>query len=307
MKPSQMKPPLNKHIHILPLFILLILDILVILSLLIFSSGCSKIQNLFSSKDASNITTVKRQDLIQKVSMGGMIEPKRKTLITAPYNGYIKQMFVKIGDKLNKGDPIVSITQTADSNDTVYPIRAPYAGTVVQIKHYEGEFIKEADTTDYIVRIDDSSKLFVISSIGEIDRIKIKEGQDAIVKLTAVGDRTFKAVIRYLALSSLEKDRWEKATLADYTIRLEILDKDPVLLSGMSVIFDIITNKKTNVLTLAHEFIYKEENNYYVITAAGIRKDIKVGIQNEEFFEIIEGVSEGEKIKGVDFTKLIKN
>ncbi|MBF0298182.1 MAG: efflux RND transporter periplasmic adaptor subunit [Oligoflexia bacterium] len=314
-----LKKPLNNNnnINIIIIYSKSLLKILLLISFLfsinIFNIGCSKIKtSLDKSTDKSSkekdIIKVKKQDLIQKVSMGGSIEPKRRTLITAPYNGYIKQLFVKMGDKLQKGNPIVSITQTADSTDTVYPIRAPYAGTVVQIKLNEGEFAREADTENYIVRIDDLSKLYVNATIGEIDRIKIKLGQEAIVKLTAISNRTFKAVISYLSLASQEKkDRWDRAALSDYIIRLEILDTDPILLPGMSVIFDIISNKKSNVLTLPHEFIYKEDNNYYVIMSDGSKKDIKVGTQNEEVFEITEGLKEGDQVKMIDFTKLVQN
>jgi hypothetical protein len=61
------------------------------------------------------------------------------------------------------------------------------------------------------------------------------------------------------------------------------------------------------VLTLGHEFIQKENENYFVILKNGDRQNIKVGIQNESVFEILEGLNEEQEVQQVDFLKLIEN
>lgn len=246
------------------------------------------------------------------MSGGGNVEAKRKSIITAPYNGYIKKLFVKVGDKVAPGAPLVSVAQSLDSTETIFPLRSPYNGTVVQIKHYEGEFIKEADSSDFIVRVDDLSQLFVYATVPEIDRVKIKEGQEAVIKITSLADKSYKGVIRELSLASQVKDRWERTGLSDYQLRLEILNPDPTILPGMSVIFDVITNKRSNVLAIPHEYVYKNDPaatgvvTYYVIRKNGTKAEIKVGIQNEELFEVLSGIKEGDEVQMVDFSALVK-
>lgn len=271
--------------------------------------GCNKITDGEGPAN-KNVGEVIRQDVIQKISVGGTVEAKRRTLITAPYNGYIQKLFVKVGDKVKAGDPLVSVAQTSDANaETVFPLRAPYAGVVVQVHHYEGEFIKEADMTDYIVRIDDLSKMYITAMVAEVDRMKIKEGMDAIIKVTAIGDKKYNGIVRYLSLASQEKDRWERSSLADYMVRLEILDADSKIMPGLSVVFDIITNKKEKVLTISHDYVVKEGENYYVTLVDGkqSKRTIKVGLQNEDLFEVTEGLAEKDKVMSIDFSTLIKD
>ncbi len=50
--------------------------------------------------------TVVREDLIQRVTIAGEIAPLRKTIITAPYNGYVKKLFVKVGDVVIQEDEV---------------------------------------------------------------------------------------------------------------------------------------------------------------------------------------------------------
>jgi multidrug efflux pump subunit AcrA (membrane-fusion protein) len=143
--------------------------------------------------------TVVRQDVIQRVTISGNIVPFRKTVITGPYKGYIRKMYVKIGDKVKVGDPIASVSTSLTVNDPAFPLRAPFAGVVVAVDKAEGEFVKESDPTDFIARIDDLSKFYIEAVAPEIERVKIKLGQEAIVRASAILDRTYKAVVREIS------------------------------------------------------------------------------------------------------------
>ena len=69
---------------------------------------------------------------------------------------------------------------------------------------------------------------------------------------------------------------------------------------GMSVILDIETLKKDNVLKVPHEYIIKDKEGYFVFSAEGEKKEVKVGISNDSFFEVTEGISAGEQLKKID-------
>lgn len=258
----------------------------------------------FSNHKSDNGGLVVKQDLVQRVTIAGSVIPLKKTVIIAPYNGYIKKLFVKVGDQVKVGDPLVSIVQSLQNGEDSFPIRSPLNGVVVQLERSEGQFVKEGDPKEFILRIDDNSKYFILANAPEIDRVKLKTGQEVIVKVSAIVDRTYKGIIRELSLAATEKDNWRDSNSVDFAIRIEVTDSDEKLRSGMSAIIDVIASKKENVLTLRHEFIRRDEEKYFVILANGERRDIQVGIQNEEGFEIFSGLSEGEKIKQIDFTEL---
>lgn len=254
-----------------------------------------------SSQDNS---TVKRQDLVLRVTVAGTVSPRKRTIITAPYSGYVKKLYVKVGDIVKQNDPLVSVVQSLQSGEDAFPLRSPLNGQVVQVPKSEGEFVKATDTTDFILRIDDTSALFVNANAPEIDRVKLRIGQEAVIKASAILGRTYKGVIRELSLAAREKEQWSRSQVVDFPIRVEILDKDEVIQPGMTVLMDMITSKKENVLTLRHEFIRRQDGNYYVILQSGERRDIEVGLQNEEAFEIISGLKEGERVKQVDFADM---
>ena len=234
-----------------------------------------------SAKGKDGYGLVIKQDIMQRVTIAGTVTPLKKTIITAPYNGYVKKLFVKVGDKVNQGDPIVSVVQSLQSGDNPFPLRSPLTGTVVQIEKSEGEFVKEGDPKEFILRIDDSSKLYVIANAPEIDRVKVKAGQEAIIKASAILNRKYKGIIRELALAAREKEQWSRSQVVDFPIRIEIIDNDETIKAGMSVVIDVITAKKENVLTLRHEFIRRDNEKYFVVLSSGKRQDITVGIQNK--------------------------
>jgi multidrug efflux pump subunit AcrA (membrane-fusion protein) len=254
--------------------------------------------------ESAQIGKVTRGELIQRVTIAGTAEPVRSTIVAAPYDGYVKKIFVKLGDHVASGDPLVSIAQSLQSAESVFPVRAPFAGLVTQVLKTEGQFVKTGDTKDFVLRIDDMSRMFIQSNVPEIDVVKIKSGLDAVVKVSAILSRTYKGVVRDIALASSTKEQWGQRSQVDYQMKIEITNVDAQLKPGMTAIVDIITNKIENALMLPHEFIYKEGEKYYVVMKDGNHRDIKVGAQNEMDFEILSGLREGEEVRQVDFAKL---
>lgn len=248
-----------------------------------------------------------KQDLVQKITIAGTIVPFKKSVIMAPYPGYIKKLYVKIGDQVKAGDPLVSVVQSLQSNDNVYPLRAPFSGTVVQVEKSEGEFAKDGDPKEFIMRVDDSSRLFIVANTPEIDRLKVKAGQEVIIKASAIVNKTYQGIIRELSLAARSKEEWSRSQVVEFPIRIEITSADQDLKAGMSVVIDVITAKKENILTLRHEFIRREKEQYFVTLNSGERRNIKVGIQNEDGFEILDGLTEKDKIKLINFADIVEN
>jgi multidrug efflux pump subunit AcrA (membrane-fusion protein) len=247
---------------------------------------------------------VERRDLVQRVTIAGGVIPKRRTLVTAPYDGYVKQLFVKVGDEVKAGQPLVSVTQSLLSTEPVFPLRAPYAGTVVHVQKYEGENVKNADVNGFIMRVDDLSKLYVQANVPEVDRSKLKVGQETLIKASAVTHRSYKGKITELTLAPKEG---EGQNQLEYPLRIEVLDNDKSLGPGMSVVVDIITAKRDAALTLRHEYVTREPDGYFVILENGEKKKIEVGMQNEEAFEITSGLEEGQRVRQIDFAALPEN
>lgn len=264
-----------------------------------------------AEEEDSNIGVVERADLVQQVTIAGTVNPNRKTLISASYAGYVRKVYVKIGQKVRAGDPIVSLGQSlkGSSNEEIFPMRAPFDGTVVQILRTEGEYVdpqSQQGNGPALVRIDDLTQTFVDANAPEIEVGKLKQGQEVLVKASAILSKTYHGKIKSISLAAREQKEWDKSRV-EFPVNIEVTDNDGELLSGMSVVVDIITKKLTNVLTLQHEFIQQDGDQYFVITADGDRKNIEVGLRNDEAFEIKSGVDEGEEVQQTDYLSLSKD
>ncbi|MEI6790340.1 MAG: efflux RND transporter periplasmic adaptor subunit [Myxococcaceae bacterium] len=273
-------------------------------------SGCTK-----PSASSKNLGSAAYGDLIQRVTVPGVVSANKKTTFTAPYPGYVKKIYVQVGQKVSAGDPIISLVQSLrNPDDEVYPLRAPFSGTVVQILKTEGEYVEQYGTTsgmggsapaNAMVRIDDLSKLFVEATAPEIDVDKLKEGQEVLFKSSALLGHSYKGKIKSIFLAAKEQSDSDRSKV-EFAVRIEVLNADGHLKPGMSVIVDIITKQLIHVLMLRHEFIQKEGNQYFVTLQNGSKRKIEVGVQNEEVFEILKGLKEGEKVQQTDFLSIIK-
>lgn len=256
------------------------------------------------NQEAFNLIT--KQDLIQQITVAGNVTPFRKTVISPPYNAYVKKIYVKIGDVIKAGDPIISLTQSLrELGEPAFPLRAPFPGVVVQTPKSEGEYVEMNKDGNLLVRIDDMSKLFVKAEIPESDIKQIKKDQPVIVRVNGIPDRQYQGLIRTIALAAKEKPGWNPTgDRVAYDVELEITDKDQRVLPGMSAIVDIIIQKKEKVLAVPLECVRKEGEKYSVILDNGSATEIKVGMQNDRFFEVVSGLKENDKVKTIDFYSL---
>jgi multidrug efflux pump subunit AcrA (membrane-fusion protein) len=275
---------------------------------LLAASGIGLIKNS-QTPEVKSLGTVLRGDVVQRVTIAGSVSPDHKTMISAPYSAYVKKLYVEVGQHVKAGDPVVSLTQSlTGAHEDVYPIRAPIEGTVVQVLRMEGEYVDQANTNGSgigIVRIDDLTHLHIDANSPEFEVEKLKVGQDVVIKASSILGRSYKGKVKNISLAAREQKDWDKSRV-EFSVFIDVLDADPQLEPGMSVVCDIVANKVSNTLTLRHEFLQKEGDNYFVITEDGTKKPVTVGLQNEEAFEIKTGLAEGEKIRQTDFLSLAK-
>jgi multidrug efflux pump subunit AcrA (membrane-fusion protein) len=178
----------------------------------------------------------------------------------------------------------------------------------VQVLRTEGEYVEtqsQQPNGNAMVRIDDLTRTFIEANAPEIEVGKLKLGQEAIIKASAVLSRTYHGRIQHISLAAKEQRDWDRSRV-EFPILLEVADNDGQLKPGMSVVVDIITRKLSGVLLVRHEFIQQDGDRYLVVTEKGEKKPIEVGIQNEEAFEVRSGVSEGERLRQTDFLSLLR-
>lgn len=257
-------------------------------------------------KKGQRYGAVKRGDLIQRVTVSGTVHPARRTIFVAPYSGYIQRVYVKVGQKVRKGDPVISITTSLQSPEQVYPIRAPFSGTVVSLSKMEGEYVTEKDTKDIIARIDDLDHYNVIAKAPETDAARIKKNMQVEIKVNAIQKSTLKGIVRTIELAAEDADGW-KSQQSTFKVTVEIQNPPPDLRSGQTAVIDIVTERFTDVLYLEHEFINRDDDQFFVIDRAGRRRNVELGAQSDMAAEIKSGLQEGDQVEQVDFLKLLES
>jgi multidrug efflux pump subunit AcrA (membrane-fusion protein) len=255
-----------------------------------------------SPKKNERLMTVKRSDVAQRVTISGIITPLRQIGISSSYAGYIQKLYVKMGQKVKKGDPVVSITESLDSKETVYPIRAPYDGTVVAIKQMEGEPARQGDNDNFIVRIDDLSKFFVESEVPEINIPVVKVGQQASIRVIPISDKMYKGIVKLVALAPPRQNYSFDSESSAYPIKIEIINPDDKLIPGMSAVADIMIAQKKGILVLPREFVGQNGGNLpYVLLKNGDKRKVVLGTQSAEGIEVTSGLREGEVIEQINY------
>lgn len=265
--------------------------------------------NAFYFTEKSQIAetfVAKKADLIQKITIAGSVVSERTIKITAPFNGYVHKLYVNVGDKVKKGDPVVSVVRSLQSTDPVYPLRAPFEGVVVEILMREGEFVKEHDLENYLLRIDNLNKLYLLSNVAEMDHSKMRNGQSAVIKFPAILNETYSGKVEEVSLASIQQDSWAASSKVEFRTKTALSNFDERVRPGMSAILDIVTQRKDNVIVLPHEYIIKDGVNYFALIEGNKRIPITVGLQNESFFEVTSGLTEGQRVYQVDFLNMLE-
>ncbi len=270
----------------------------IIFIVLIYStlSSCEKSNNALE-----NFYQVKKGNLIQKIRIEGIVHPHKMSVIRTGFSGQIKKIFVKTGSKVKMGDPLILIVQEGQTVSDSYPIKAPFDGTIVYINVQEDEYLELKDNAN-IMRLDTLNNLHVRSKISESDINKIKNGMEAIVKMTALFNKTYNGVIEDISLSSESENNYDSSHY--FSAKIKILNPDNNIRPGMSASCEIVTLKKDNILLVPHEYIIEVNNDFFIFQKNNIKKKVTIGEQNESYFEIKEGLNEGDEIKQIDFSTL---
>lgn len=271
---------------------------------LFLCGSCTKKNSPAVPTVATERCRVEDASITQRVTTTGAIASARRWLLTPPYNGYLKKIYVKQGQTVQQDTEVALFSQTLSRDDQSFPVKAPFTGVVSHVMRNEGEALLTTDK-GYVVRLDDLSKIFVDVKLGESERGKVKLGQKAIVRVNALPNKTFNAQLEQLSLATVEGDSYREKN--DFALRAKVLDQTAELLPGMTVLMDIIIEKIEGIPTLSHECIQRDEKNTFVMLKDGTRVNIETGLQDEQRAHIKSGLKTGDVVQITDFAGLIKD
>ena len=135
----------------------------------------------------------------------------------------------------------------------------------------------------------------VTVDLSESDVVKVKPGQEVELDVSAVDNKIYKGkVVRVDSVGT------SKEGVIRYSTYIRVIDPDDNLRSGMSVDADIMTKHLDNVLVVPNSAV-KPYQGGRAVRVVGENKEIKyipvkIGIRGPEYTQILEGISEGQKV-----------
>jgi len=171
-------------------------------------------------------------------------------------------------------------------------IYAPYDGIVLSSSYEEGQYASPGMNAISVI-----SKDFIIKAdINEIDVVNIELGQDVDINLDAYYQNTIKGKITEISPIS---DNIGGVVSFEIKVKPET-ENGPELLYGLSASLEITTTSIEDVIYVPLQSIYEEDGKTYidVLTTdkSAEKTEVKTGISNYDFVEIISGLSEGDTI-----------
>jgi multidrug efflux pump subunit AcrA (membrane-fusion protein) len=171
-------------------------------------------------------------------------------------------------------------------------IKAPLSGLVTEVFVEQGEFITSGQP---IAKLVDISNLYVSATIDEVDVRKVKVGQEVRVTLDAFPNETFQGKVFEISPVISAK----KLETRTSKVKVKINPGTEGLMPGLSADIEILVGKGQNVLYVPTAVIVEKEGKKIAFVAENgkvERQEIKIGLSNWDYTEILEGLKEGQQI-----------
>ena len=184
-------------------------------------------------------------------------------------------------------------------------IVAPTQGMVVLREEYRASQKRKPRVGDILVKnqplidLPDLSSMLIKTRVREVDLFKVAVGKKAQVAIDAYPQLTFTGTVTaigVLALSDLGRSSEEKY----FEVRIALDGSDPRLRPGMTARVSILAQEAPNALTIPLYSVFNDQNAHYCYILDPQhryeKRLISLGISNEQWVEVKEGLQEGESI-----------
>jgi HlyD family secretion protein len=194
----------------------------------------------------------------------------------------------------------IAETQLKNSKEELMKteILAPFDGTVVDIGVKENDQLSAFDysskTAVYLV---DTRTVKLEGIVDEVDIYQVKVGQDTIITVDALPDVELKGKVTFI--SPLGN---QTTGVVEFPVTISLEPTETELKGGLTATADIIIDEHKDILIVPNRAIKGSVGNYWVDVVIDEKKvttekrPVVTGAQNEQFTEIISGLSQGEKV-----------
>jgi HlyD family secretion protein len=214
----------------------------------------------------------------------------------------VEQARIDVQQAQQNYDIIKTGTTSGLGNIAQTQVRATVSGMVLDVPIKEGNQVIEANNFNEgtsIASLADIKKMIFEGKIDESEVGKIKEGLPLEITVGAIENIKFDAVLDYIAPKGIAENG-----AIQFAIKGSLKNLDSTFIrAGLSANASIILDKAENVLAIREALVQYDRKTQkpFIEVETGDqefeRRDIELGISNGIFVQVLNGVSEGEKIK----------
>ncbi|MGB3043409.1 MAG: divalent metal ion exporter adaptor subunit IhpB [Xanthobacteraceae bacterium] len=233
------------------------------------------------------ILSAQQATLHDSIILNGILQPNQETLVqvTPRFSGVVREIKKRIGDVVEKGDLLAKIE--SNQSLTVYELRAPISGTVIDRQVALGEYASEQKPA-FIVA--DVSTVWVDLSVYRRDLPRVRVGDKLLIDV-GDGGKPIDADVSYISPvgSSDTQTALARAVIRNEGMRLR---------TGLFVSARLILSARQVPVAVKTSAIQTIENRSVVFVRLGDRfeiRDVSLGSRDSEHVEVMSGIRDGDK------------
>lgn len=239
---------------------------------------------------AVSATKVKQQDLEEYLYYSGDIEAEDEALVYSKVSGKLLKNEVQEGDLVEKDQTLALVDRDEIGYEFEFaPVASPIEGTVGRAYLDKGAQVNLNTPIALIVNIDEVS---VKIDVTEKDLPKVVKGQMGQVKVDAYPAETFQGRVSKVSpvidLDTRTAPVW-----------ISIDNSGHKLKPGMFARIKLAVGKHRGVLVILRDAIIGEDSQRYVFIVKenqAYKRKITLGLQSEDKFQVLNGLSLGETV-----------
>ena len=208
-------------------------------------------------------------------------------------------------------DTAQSKLEEAESNLSETVIVSPMDGVVIGEPVTDGTMAVQGNSNPTVImRIADLSRKQIFAKVDETDIGSVRVGQKATFTVDAYNGKTFTATVSKISQTDMDNS-WNisnssssssssSAAVIYYSVTLDVDDPEGLLMPSMTARVEIETANKDSALAVPLSALKTDKNGTYVLVikddGTSENRYVETGIYGDEFVEIINGLSENEKV-----------
>jgi len=224
-----------------------------------------------------------------KVHVKGMQEVKKGDVIVTMAGNDVREM---IQEKVDKIRELNNELRDYYSKLDQLEIRSPMDGIVAGIYRQPGETVTSGE---WLGDVYNTSDMRIWAEVDDIDVLQIRQDAPVTVTVDALPSEKFQGKV--VRIYTIGKDR--NSGLTRFQVEIEV-NGGPQLRPGMQAKAKIDAGSAENVLIAPLEAIFEEDGitKVEILGDDGIPRvvTVKLGLMNDRFAEVIEGLKEGDKV-----------